>query len=77
MDLHPPRSGKYVKFSSAFSDFTCLIYANFAEIIKGQFFSASTRQCDASSNNECVKSTENSSIGYSKVTFLAAYTIRK
>jgi hypothetical protein len=67
LDLHPPRSGKYVKFSSAFSDFTCLIYANFDEFIKGQFFSTSARPCDASSNNECVKSTENSSIGFSKV----------
>lgn len=67
LDLHPPHSGKYVKFSSAFSEFTCLIYANFTEIIKGNFFSASARPCDASSNNECVKSTENSSIGYSKV----------
>lgn len=67
LDLNPPRSGKYVKFSSAFSDFTCLIYANFDEFIKGRFFSTSTKPCDASSNTECVKSTENSSIGFSKV----------
>ena len=67
LDLNPPKSGKYIKFSSAYSDFTCLIYANFAEFVKGQFFIAKTRPSDVSSNNECVKSTETSSIGYSKV----------